>query len=180
MVSQTKSLKSREKEPFFVDLKVGKDLTKYKAWVGTYVVEGVTSGPKDKVKAVVRRMAQARAVPHDNVKALVEAVTNQVMAAIESGSKEVGVVMGNYFHLGEYMRIVVKIERIYRPHGTELWGMVRVMFRGDDGLKALARHVVWRYIDFYPNSKVNRDMLYEVLLEAATIAYNAYARAVSH
>jgi len=109
MVTQTKSLKSREKEPFFVDLKVGKDLTKYKAWVGTYVVEGVTSGPKDKVKAVVRRMAQARAEPHDNVKALVEAVTNQVMAAIETGSKEVGVVMGNYFHLGEYMRIVVKI-----------------------------------------------------------------------
>ncbi len=173
MATQINS-QTTEKEPFFVELKVGKELTKYRAWVGRYVVQGVTSGPKDKVKAVVRRMAQARAEPHDNVKALVEAVTDYVVSAFESGAKDVAVAMGNYFHLGEYMRIAVKIERIYRAYGAELWGMVRVMFKGFDGLKALSKHVVWRYVEFYPPNKVDRNELYNILLEAATIAFNAY------
>ncbi len=180
MASQIKSLNPTEKEPFFVELKVGKELTKYRAWVGSYVVEGVTSGPRDKVKALVRRMAQAEAEPNHNVKALVEAVTDHVMAAIENGAKEVGVVMGNFFLMGEYMRIAVKIERIYRPNGVELWGMVRVTFRGDDGLKALAKHAVWRYVDFSSDNKVDRDRLYRILLRAATIAFNAYKGAGRH
>jgi hypothetical protein len=175
MASQLKPQVFPEKEPTFYELKVGKVYTKYRAWIGPYIAKGITMGPEDKVKEVVRRMAHAKAEPLDVIKSLVESVAEYMSTASESGLMDIGVVLGTFFHLGEYMAIMVKLQRLSGPYShNRVWGEIKVMFKGYDGLKALSKHVVMRYVEFYAPNKVDKAQLYNVLYEAARIAYNAY------
>ena len=180
MASQLKPQIFPEKEPFFIELKVGKELTKYRAWVGPYIVKGITEGPADEVKAVVARMARAEAEPIEDIKSLVAAVADYVAAQSQTGITDITVSMGRYFHLGEKMVVMVKAEYLNRYYGGSWWTEVKVMFKGDDGLKALSRHVVMRIFESEPPHMIDRDKLYNVLYEAARIAYNAYRGAGNH
>jgi len=174
MITQTKPQVFPEKEPFFIELKVGKELTKYRAWVGPHIVKGITKGPADKVKAVVARMARAEAEPIEDIKSLVAAVADYVAAQSQSGNTDITVKMGRYFHFGEKMVVMVRAEYLNRYYGGSWWVEIRAMFKGDDGLKALSRHVVMRFVESEPPHMIDRDKLYNVLYEAARIAYNAY------
>jgi hypothetical protein len=169
-----------EKEPFFIELKVGKELTKYRAWVGPHVVWGITSGPADKVKAVVARMARAEAEPIEDIKSLVAAVADYVSAQSQTGIVDIAVKMARYFHFGEKMVVMVRAQYLNRDYGGQWWAEIRVVFKGDDGLKSLSKHMVMRYMDFEPPHIIDRDKLYNTLLQAARIAYNAYRRAEKH
>jgi hypothetical protein len=180
MATQTKPQIFPEKEPFFIELKVGKELTKYRAWVGPHVVWGITSGPADKVKAVVARMARAEAEPIEDIKSLVASVADYVAAQSLTGITDITVKMGRYFHFGEKMVVMVRAQYLNRYFGGSWWAEVRVAFKGDDGLKALSRHMVMRFVEFEPPHIIDRDKLYNVLYEAARIAYNAYRRAEKH
>jgi hypothetical protein len=96
------------------------------------------------------------------------------VVASKSGSSDIGTYMGVVFHLGEYMGIMVKIQRITTPRvNSRWWGMVKVMFKGYDGHKVLSKHKVWRYVEFY-DDVVPRDKLYNVIYKTARIAFNAY------
>jgi hypothetical protein len=181
MASQTTTQNPTKKEPFFVYIKVGEVYTKYRAWVGDYVVRGLTMGNKEAVKSVVGRMAEARADLIDKVKDLVSMVADHVVKASEARIVDIGLAMGTYFHLGEYIMIQVKVQRLNGHLNERWWGQIRVMFKGADGLKALSKHVVERYVEFY-SDKISRDKIYNVLYEAARMAFNAYiwAHKASH
>jgi len=180
MATQTKPEIFPEKEPFFIELKVGKELTKYRAWVGPHVVWGLTSGPADKVKAVVARMARAEAEPVDDIKSLVASVADYVSAQSQSGNSEITVKIGRYFVYGEKMVVMVRAQYIPRYYGGSWWVEIRVVFKGHDGLKPLSRHMVMRILESEPPHMIDRDWLYNVLLRAARIAYNAYRGAGKH
>jgi hypothetical protein len=180
MAIQTNPQVFPEKEPFFIELKVGKELTKYRAWVGPHVVWGITEGPADKVKAVVARMARAEAEPVDDIKSLVASVADYVAAQSQTGIVDIAVKMARYFHFGEKMVVMVRAQYLNRYYGGQWWVEIRVMFKGDDGLKALSRHMVMRFVELEPPHIIDRDKLYNVLLRAARIAYNAYRRAEKH
>ena len=172
MATQNKIQVFPEKEPVFVDIKVGKELTKYRAWIGHYFVKGITEGSADEVKAVVRRMAEARAEPVEEIKALLEVVADYVATHSQTGLTDIAVKMGRHFHFGEKMVVMVKAEYLNRYYGGSWWVEVRVMFKGDDGLKALSKHIVSRIVEF--GVAIDRDRLYNMLYEAARIAFNAY------
>jgi len=174
MATQTKPQVFPEKEPVFVDIKTSKGLTKYRAWVGPYIVHGITEGPVDKVKAVVARMARSEAELIEDIKSLVASVADYVAAQSQSGITDIVVSMGRYFHFGEKMVVMVRAEYLNRYYGGSWWVEIRVMFKGDDGLKALSRHMVMRFVEPEPPHMIDRDKLYNVLYEAARIAYNAY------
>jgi hypothetical protein len=163
-----------QKEPFFVGIKVRGEVAKYKAWVGDYVAHGITAGNKEAVKEVVARMAAAQYDLIDKLKQLAATVVDNVVAASRSNAYDIGTHMGTYFHLGEYMAVMVKIQRVTHPRAaSKWWGEIRVMFKGSDGHKALSKHVVGRYVEFYSDI-VPRDKLYNVVSEAMRIAFNAY------
>jgi len=179
MASQINSQIPQEKEPFFIELKVGKDQTKYRAWVGHYVVRGITRGDKEAVKAVVRRMAEAKVDLIEQLKDMIAMVSENVARASETHMVDIGVVMGTYFHLGEYMGVMVRLERLNGAAGGRWWGQVRVMFKGADGNRALSKHVIERYVEFYSNA-VSYDKIYGVLYDMARIVFNAYIWAHRH
>jgi len=174
MATQTKPQVFPEKEPVFVDMKTSKELTKYRAWVGPHVVRGITSGSPDMVKEVVTRMARAEAEPPYVVKSLVASVADYVAAQSQTGNTEVSVKLARHFYFGEKMVVMVRAQYLNRYYGGAWWAEIRVVFVGDDGLKALSRHMVMRFIEFEPPHVIDRDKLYNVLMRAVRIAYNAY------
>jgi len=176
MATQLKSQIPTKNAPIFWEIKERGEWTKYRAWVGDYVVDGLTAN-KEAAKEVVNRMAAAENDLIDKLKQLVSSVVDNVVAASQSGSADIGVYMGMTFHLGEYMAIKVTIQRVTHIRAnTRWWGRVVVMFKGYDGYRVLSRHKVWRYVEFYTDT-VPRDKLYNVIYEAARIAFNAYKRA---
>jgi hypothetical protein len=165
-----------KKDQLFLKVKVDKDITRYKAWVGNYMVRGWTAGGRDAVEEVVTRMAEAKVDLIDKIKTLVASVANNVATASESGAVDIGMAVGTFFHLGEYLAVMVKIQRVTHPHvSSRWWGQIRITFKGYDGHKALSEHVVQRYVEFYTD-KVDKDRLYSVLYETARVAFNAYGR----
>jgi hypothetical protein len=163
-----------KKDQLFLKVKVDRDITRYKAWVGNYMVRGWTAGGREAVEEVVTRMAEAKVDLIDKIKSLVTSMANNVVAASESGAVDIGMAMGTFFYLGEYLAVMVKIQRVTHPRASSRWwGQVRITFKGFDGHKALSKHVVERYVEFYTD-KVDRNKLYSVLYEAARLAFNAY------
>jgi hypothetical protein len=163
-----------KKDPIFLEIKVRGEWAKYRAWVGDYVVDGITANNKEAVKEVVNRMAAAQSDLIDKLKQFVDHVVDNVVATSKTGSYDIGTYMGTYFHLGEYMAVMVKIQRITTPRvNSRWWGMIKVMFKGSDGHKALSKHIVWRYVEFYTDT-VPREKLYNVIYFAARMAFNAY------
>jgi hypothetical protein len=78
------------------------------------------------------------------------------------------------FHLGEYISIMVKLERVTHVRAaSKWWGEIRAVFSGFDGHKAVSKHMVVRYVEFY-SDVVPRDKLYNVVYESARIVFNAY------
>ena len=177
MVTQTitqKSQTSTKKSPIFWEIKVRGEWAKYRARVGDYVAGGLTENKEESVREVVNRMAAAENDLIDKLKQLVSSVVDNVVAVSQSGASDVGTYMGTTFHLGEYMGIKVTIQRVTHPRAsTRWWGRVMVMFKGYDGYRVLSKHKVWRYVEFY-NDTIPRDKLYNVIYEAARIAFNAY------
>jgi hypothetical protein len=173
MNSQINSQIPKEKEPFFIELKVGEEQSKYRAWVGNYVVHGITAGEKEAVKAVVRRIAEAKVDLIEQLKDMIAMVSEHVARASETHMVDIGVVMGTFFHLGEYMGVMVKLERLNGAAGGRWWGRVRVMFKGADGNRALAKHVIERYVEFYSNV-VDYNKIYGILYDMARRVFNAY------
>jgi hypothetical protein len=174
MTTQLKSQTPPKKDPVFWEIKVRGEVAKYRAWIGDYVVRGITAGDKDKVREVVNRMAAARNDLIDRLKQLVEAVVDNVVASSKSGAYDIGTYMGTVFHLGEYLGIMVKIQKVTTPRTTSRWwGEIRVVFKGYDGHKALSKHIVGRYVEFYTDT-IPREKLYSVIYEAARIVFNAY------
>ena len=163
-----------KKGQLFLKVKVDKDITKYKAWVGNYMVRGLTAGGREAVEEVVTRMAEAKVDLIDKIKSLIASVANNVAAISESGAMDIGIVAGTSFHLGEYLAVMVKIQRVTHPRASSRWwGQIRITFKGFDGHKALSKHVVERYVEFYTD-KVDKNKLYSVLYETARMAFNAY------
>jgi hypothetical protein len=173
MASQINSQIPQKKELFFIELKVGKDQSKYRAWVGHYVVRGKSRGDKEAVEAVVRRIAEAKVDLIDQLKDMIAMVSENVAKASETSMVDIGTVMGTYFHLGEYLGVMVRLERLNGAAGGRWWGQVRVMFKGADGNMALSRHVIERYVEFYSNT-VSYDKIYSILCEMARMVFNAY------
>jgi hypothetical protein len=166
-----------KKEPLFWNiwkLKVRGDEVKYKAWVGNYLVCGITRGDREAVKDVLNRMAAAENDLIDKVKQLVDQVVENVVMASKSGSYDIGLFMSTIFHVAEFMGIIVDIKRPFNPRlSSKWWGKIKVVFKGADGHMAFSKHGVVRYVEFY-GDVVPRDKLYNVIYEAARIAFNAY------
>lgn len=172
--AQKTQTQTSTKKPVFLRVKDVKDHTKYKALVDVYTVSGLTAGGREAVEEIVTRMAEAKADLVDKVKSVVATVADNVATASGSGAVDIGMAMGVYFHLGEYMVIAVKIQRITYPRAvSRWWGVVGVSFKGFDGHASLSRHTVKRYVEFYTD-KVDRDKLYSILYETARTAFNAY------
>jgi hypothetical protein len=163
-----------EKEPVFIEIKSTKDRIRYRAWIGHFVARGVTMGSVDRLKEVVARMARAEAEPKP-VKHLVDMATDYVVNASMYGLMDIGVVLGTHFHMGEYLGVMVKLQRLNSPYySTRVWAEIRAFFKGYDGLMSLARHSVLSYIEFYAPNMVDRDKLYRTIYQAVRIVYNAY------
>jgi len=170
MEPQTKP-HSTKREISFKDIKVRGELAEYKAWIGSYMVRGITKA--EGVKSVLTRMSETRAELIDKLERIVVSVVENVAAGMETGAMDVGVYMGTYFQLGEYLGVAVKIQRVTHPRVyNRWWGVVRSVFRGYDGLIVNSRHAVKRYVEFPDN--VDRAKLYDVICQTARIAYNAY------
>jgi hypothetical protein len=174
MATQTKTQIPTQKPVFFKKVKVVGEIAKYKAFIGDYLVRGITAGSEAAVREVVNCMAAA---PHDlidKVRQLVASVVDNVIAVSKSGVFNVGTYAGVVFHLGEYIGVMVKLERVTHIRAaSKWWGEIRVIFKGNDGHKALSKHVVVRYVEFY-SDVVSYDKLYNTVYEATRIAFNAY------
>ncbi len=174
MASQIKSQNPTQKQVFFKKVKVVGEIAKYEAFIGDYLVRGITAGSEAAVREVVNRMAAFQYDLIDRVRQLVASVVDNVIAVSKSGVFNVGTYAGVVFHLGEYIGIMVKLERVTHIRAfSKWWGVIKVVFKGFDGHKTLSRHVVVRYVEFY-SDMVAHDKLYNVVYEAARIAFNAY------
>jgi hypothetical protein len=177
MASQIKSQIPTQKQVFFKKVKVAGEIAKYEAFIGEYLVRGITAGSKAAVEEVVNRMAAASHDLIDKVKQLVASVVDNVIAVSKSGVFNVGTHAGVVFYLGEYIGVMVKLERVTHVRAaSKWWGEIRAVFKGSDGHKAVSKHVVVRYVEFY-SDMVPLDKLYHVVYEAVRIAFNAYRHA---
>jgi len=173
MATQLKSQIPTKNTPIFWEIKERGEWAKYRAWVGDYVVDGLTAN-KEAAKEVVDRMAAAENDLIDKLKQFVNHVVDNVVEVSKSSSLDIGVYMGTQFHLAEYMAVKVTLQRVTHPRATsKWWGQIKVMFKGYDGYRVMSKHKVWRYVEFY-SDPIPRDKLYNVIYEAARIAFNAY------
>jgi septum formation topological specificity factor MinE len=148
---------------------------RYRALVGDHVVHGVTIGGEPAVMGVVNRMARAEADLLPKLRSMVEAIVDHVVKATEVGVNNVEVAMGAFFHTSEYLEVSVNIRRLaISPtwDSGRWWGVVKAMFKGEDGHKPLSKHVVEYHFESY--GAVDRDILYSRTYQAARMAYNAY------
>jgi hypothetical protein len=168
-----------QNQPIFIDVRTKGSLVKYRAWVGPHIVRGLTKGPVEKAKEVVARIARATEDVPDVVRELVHNVTDYIVE--NSHLTEVAVMLSTFFLFGEYIAIRVRLQRLNGPISNgRVWLHVTVLFKGDDGLKALSRHVVERFFELYAPNQVDRDQVYNVIYTAARIAFNAYKGAGKH
>ncbi len=176
MATQINSQTPTVNQVFFKKIKVSGEIAKYKAFIGYYLVRGITAGSEAAVREVVNRMAAAQNDLIDKVRQLVASVVDNVIAVSKSGVFNVGTHAG-VVHLGDYIGIMVKLERVTHIRAaSKWWGVIKVVFDGYDGHMVRSKHMVVRYVEFYSDN-VPRDKLYNVVYEAARIAFNAYKRA---
>jgi len=83
--------------------------------VGDFLVYGATAS-EAAVNEVLSRMAEAKADLIPELARLVDAVVDQVVNSVASGATDIVVALGTNFHLGEYLEVGVRIERVFNTY----------------------------------------------------------------